>query len=125
MPSALREPSLHVTIAPLVAQGVTIPSQIRYVDYFGQVVKSGGVPEPAVVVLTKIRMYTVPNFDPTGGCGARCVAVPSTVAAFLTADPCPDPYFVVLKSTGGSFKQCQKLYNMKVNCEACVAFDRD
>ena len=75
-------------------KGVTIPSQIRYVNYFGQVVNTMGgvVPEPPVVVLTKIRMYTVPDFDPTGGC---------------------DPYFVVLKSNGGSFKKAQKLYDMK------------
>merc|ERR1712166_132588 len=32
------------------------------------------------------------NFDPTGGC---------------------DPYFKVLRSTGGSFKDCKKLYNSK------------
>ena len=77
-----------------MAQGVTIPSQIRYVDYFGTIVKGGGaIPEPAVVVLNKIRMHTTPDFDPTGGC---------------------DPYFKVLKSQGGSFKQCQKLYDMKV-----------
>jgi phosphatidylinositol-3,4,5-trisphosphate 3-phosphatase/dual-specificity protein phosphatase PTEN len=75
-------------------KGVTIPSQIRYVNYFGQVVSAMGaaVPEPPVVVLTKIRMYTVPDFDPTGGC---------------------DPYFVVLKSNGGSFKKAQKVYDMK------------
>jgi hypothetical protein len=50
-------------------KGVTIPSQIRYVEYFTQVVKGGGaVPEPAIVVLNKIRMHTTPDFDPTGGC---------------------------------------------------------
>jgi len=73
-------------------KGVTIPSQIRYVEYFGRTVQGGGIPEPVVVVLNRIRMHTTPNFDPTGGC---------------------DPYFVVLKSQGGSFKKCQKLYDMK------------
>eukprot|EP01048_Picozoa_sp_COSAG05_P020215 COSAG05_NODE_3377_length_2100_cov_10.836744_2_plen_136_part_00 len=58
----------------MLRQGVTIPSQIRYVEYFSRSVDGGGIPEPAVVVLNRIRMHTTPNFDPTGGCGELLIA---------------------------------------------------
>jgi phosphatidylinositol-3,4,5-trisphosphate 3-phosphatase/dual-specificity protein phosphatase PTEN len=45
-------------------KGVTIPSQIRYVNYFEQILKQK-MPHPIVFVkkkITKIRMYTIPMF---------------------------------------------------------------
>ena len=51
-------------------QGVTIPSQIRYVHYMEQVVHSAqltflSAPERR---LMHVIMYTIPAFDSTGGC---------------------------------------------------------
>ena len=50
-------------------QGVTIPSQIRYVRYYEHCVKMG-IPTTKRVSrkLEKIRMFTVPNVDSLGGC---------------------------------------------------------
>ena len=45
-------------------KGVTIPSQIRYVNYFEQILKQK-MPHPIAFVkkkITKIRMYTIPMF---------------------------------------------------------------
>jgi hypothetical protein len=59
-------------------KGVTIPSQIRYVQYFERILiqsatvgtpgSSHRVPEPRTVRLHCIRMHTAPSFDVGGGC---------------------------------------------------------
>ena len=45
-------------------KGVTIPSQIRYVNYFEEILKSN-MPHPVIFIkkyITKIRMFTLPKF---------------------------------------------------------------
>jgi phosphatidylinositol-3,4,5-trisphosphate 3-phosphatase/dual-specificity protein phosphatase PTEN len=49
------------------AKGVTIPSQMRYVHYYGQIL-SKGYPTIQTYLVTHIRFITVPNFDVGGGC---------------------------------------------------------
>jgi len=61
---------------------VMIPSQIRYVHYFEKVWKAGGMPPPRPLILSHVRMFTIPSFDIGGGC---------------------DPYLIVTNSKG-SFK---------------------
>ena len=52
-------------------RGVTVPSQIRYVFYFEQILKKN-IPNPIIfknLCITKIRMVTVPNlYSVKGGC---------------------------------------------------------
>lgn len=51
-------------------KGVTIPSQIRYVYYYEQLLRRPDVTTNAYKI-THIRLTTVPNFDPSitgGGC---------------------------------------------------------
>ena len=52
-------------------RGVTVPSQIRYVFYFEQILKKN-IPDPIVfkkLCITKVRMVTVPNiFSVKSGC---------------------------------------------------------
>ena len=50
------------------AQGVTIPSQKRYVGYYEQVLRAGVFPESVQRRITQISVVTVPSFDPKGGC---------------------------------------------------------
>ena len=68
------------------AKGVTIPSQRRYVFYFSNYVLNPVMtPIPdrfsfyKIVILKRIRMNTIPNFDVGGGC---------------------DPYFLILNTKG-------------------------
>lgn len=69
----------------LDGKGVTIPSQKRFVGYFGEFLslymqKDNPFPEHArPITLSGIRMCTVPHFDSDGGC---------------------DPYFTVQDATG-------------------------
>lgn len=45
-------------------KGVTIASQQRYVRYYNEVLKIGGVPpEPRLLMLKSIRVHTVPDFS--------------------------------------------------------------
>jgi len=50
---------------------VTIPSQIRYVYYFEKAFRLGWtantIPE-VTVAIKKIKVYTIPKFNYTGGC---------------------------------------------------------
>ena len=48
-------------------KGVTIPSQIRYVRYFEQALPRGDLPALSYR-LTSLKLLSVPNFDPGGGC---------------------------------------------------------
>eukprot|EP00736_Rhodelphis_marinus_P013036 Rmarinus@m.11246 len=51
----------------LNSKGVTIASQIRYVEYFEKIHRDG-FPQPRRLVLKSIRMWTTPNMQATGGC---------------------------------------------------------
>ena len=54
-------------------QGVTIPSQIRYVNYFEQSLNWGWDSETIpikTIKIKKIKLYTIPKFNVVmGGCG--------------------------------------------------------
>ena len=90
--------------------GVTIPSQRRYVSYFGEVLSRyrdgmylsasipSSPPEAVALRLIKVTIYTIPNFDIGGGC---------------------DPYFKVKSGPPAEellydYRQGLKRYNMKV-----------
>ena len=51
-------------------QGVTIPSQQRYVRYVERVLMSPDITfsSRSMRLLSKVVMHTVPNFDTAGGC---------------------------------------------------------
>jgi phosphatidylinositol-3,4,5-trisphosphate 3-phosphatase/dual-specificity protein phosphatase PTEN len=67
-------------------KGVTIPSQMRWVMYYEQILRRGWTLPPQLELATRtyhithVRLITVPNFDVEGGC---------------------DPYFVVDATTTG------------------------
>ena len=56
-------------------QGVTIPSQIRYVYYYGEVLNKGLVYEPKTMFLKKIIIHTIPRITSNGCCTLRSPAV--------------------------------------------------
>ena len=45
-----------------IHKGVIQPSQLRYVDYFGQIIKSRKTPIVKEVQISKIVMNGIPNF---------------------------------------------------------------
>lgn len=53
-------------------QGVTIPSQIRYVHYFSIALDNGwtplNMPSPKMII-HKLKLTSVPNMGVFGGCG--------------------------------------------------------
>ena len=50
-------------------KGVTIPSQIRYVDYFGRYLLAGNkIPYTQKRILKSIKLNSIPDFDLMGGC---------------------------------------------------------
>ena len=51
-----------------LAQGVTIPSQRRYVQYYGHLMRNGLEYSPKTILLKAIRLEGVPNFAPGGYC---------------------------------------------------------
>jgi hypothetical protein len=45
-----------------VAQGVTIPSQRRYIRYYQTILSSGGlIPPPRAIQLQAVTIHTIPN----------------------------------------------------------------
>jgi len=81
-------------------KGVTIPSQIRYVYYYEQLLRRQNV-TTYTYQITHIRLVTVPNFDPSitgGGC---------------------DPYFHVrlLQKTGENNHKERRVFNYKKKVE--------
>lgn len=50
-------------------QGVTIPSQIRYVFYYGELLKRGIPYTPVTLLLTSIKLIGIPTFQ-QGACGS-------------------------------------------------------
>lgn len=49
-------------------EGVTIPSQKRFVGYYASVLQGATFPLRQQLHLHKLKMFTVPNFDIGGGC---------------------------------------------------------
>lgn len=77
---------LYGSIRTMNGQGVTIPSQIRYVKYYEDCLKNGFPMKDQVVKLQQLIINTTPRYDLDGGC---------------------DPYMVI-KQHG------KKIYNSKV-----------
>lgn len=76
------------------AKGVTIPSQMRYVHYYGKVLEEGQVRPTKVLALKHVRLVTVPTFDSVALQGGGC-----------------DPYFHI-KVRNGKGKMI-KIYDYK------------
>ena len=51
----------------LFFQGVTIPSQRRYVHYYGELIRKGLQYERRTLLLTQVKFYTIPHFN-SGTC---------------------------------------------------------
>eukprot|EP00026_Physarum_polycephalum_P006477 Phypoly_transcript_06521.p1 GENE.Phypoly_transcript_06521~~Phypoly_transcript_06521.p1 ORF type:complete len:167 (+),score=11.57 Phypoly_transcript_06521:503-1003(+) len=49
-------------------EGVTIPSQKRFVGYYASHLRGMAFPLGQQVLFSKLRMFTIPNFDIGGGC---------------------------------------------------------
>jgi len=59
-------------------QGVTIPSQVRYVQYYGQIIRDKLQYEAAVLLLCAVELQSIPTFS-SGVCsecliGENCLA---------------------------------------------------
>jgi len=89
-------------------KGVTIPSQMRYVHYYEQLLRRGAV-TPLTYQITHVRFVTVPSFDPAlvgGGC---------------------DPYFQVFmySLTGDMEVTYKKIYDYKKRVKKVRHFKKD
>ncbi len=62
---SMKQHSCQCTI--LIAQGVTIPSQRRYVQYYGELMKNNWKYTPVPLLLRAVKMFTVPMFN-SGTC---------------------------------------------------------
>jgi hypothetical protein len=52
-----------------LSQGVTIPSQLRYVDYYGRTVINKLEYQPTTLIFKTIHLHGIPNFQ-NGSCRA-------------------------------------------------------
>lgn len=70
----------------MIVKGVTIPSQIRYINYFERALNWGWtgrtIPE-VVVLITKIKIYTIPKVGFFGGCSKAKKGLYNLFSSFL------------------------------------------
>ena len=59
------------SVCNVCCQGVTIPSQIRYVQYYGQIIRDKLHYEGVVLLLRAIELQSIPTFS--GGVCCECV----------------------------------------------------
>lgn len=55
----------------LIFQGVTIPSQRRYVYYYGHLIKYNLTYSPKTMLLKALRLEGIPNFSGSGTCSEQ------------------------------------------------------
>jgi phosphatidylinositol-3,4,5-trisphosphate 3-phosphatase/dual-specificity protein phosphatase PTEN len=75
-------------------KGVTIPSQIRFIEYFGKCLTYGTDPlpsvsfakTPALIYADRIVLHSIPHFDPDGGCKPY-VVVQATLGKSIEESP--------------------------------------
>ena len=63
--------SLFTTVSVISMQGVTIPSQRRYVQYYGHLIRNTLEYTPKTVLLKGMRMEGIPSFT-NGTCCKFC-----------------------------------------------------
>jgi len=65
-------------------EGVTIPSQKRFVGYYASLLQGAPYPLKRQLHLHKLRMFTIPNFDIGGGCDPFFTVYMNGVVIFKT-----------------------------------------
>lgn len=67
--------SLILVCNNICIKGVTIPSQRRYVQYYGRLVRDGVAYSPVTLHVTGARMEPVPAFNAHGTCCKFCLLI--------------------------------------------------
>ncbi|XP_065157143.1 phosphatidylinositol 3,4,5-trisphosphate 3-phosphatase and dual-specificity protein phosphatase PTEN isoform X2 [Atheta coriaria] len=101
-------------------KGVTIPSQVRYVRYYGRIVRDGLVYRPAALYLTEIRLEPPPTF------GNRQVelhfSVYNTREGGESGEPAPAP-MKVYKSTAVELTRTEQNYTVRFRTNIALRGD--